>query len=213
MHELGHFLTAKHYDWNIDKIYIYPYGGYSKFNDDINRPLKEELIILLMGPIFQIIYYLLFRNIFSSFFMQFHYSILFFNIIPIYPLDGGKLLNILLSYKFSFLKSIKVTIFSSYVILFLLAYKLYYDYRALNNFMIVTMVLIKLIEESRNMYYYFNKFLLERYLKDYIFKKKKIISEVKRMCRDTTHVIKYDNAYCTEKEIIDRYFKNVKKRK
>ena len=28
-----------------------------KINDKINRPLKEELIIVLMGPIFQIIYY------------------------------------------------------------------------------------------------------------------------------------------------------------
>ena len=57
IHELGHFLMAKYFKWNIDKIYFYPYGGYTKFNDYLNRPLYQELLIMLAGPLFQIIYY------------------------------------------------------------------------------------------------------------------------------------------------------------
>ena len=59
IHELGHFLTAKFLNWKVDKIYFYPYCGYTKFNDDLNKPKKEELLIMIMGPVFQIIYYLL----------------------------------------------------------------------------------------------------------------------------------------------------------
>ena len=35
---------AKLLGWNVDKIYFYPYGGYTKFNDDLNKPKKEELL-------------------------------------------------------------------------------------------------------------------------------------------------------------------------
>ena len=48
---------AKLLGWNVDKIYFYPYGGYTKFNDDLNKPKKEELLIMLAGPIIQIIYF------------------------------------------------------------------------------------------------------------------------------------------------------------
>ena len=37
-HELGHFLMAKVFNWKIDKIYIYPLGGITRFNDKINKP-------------------------------------------------------------------------------------------------------------------------------------------------------------------------------
>ena len=57
-HEFGHFLTAKQFNWNIDGIYIYPLGGITKFNTDINKPIVEELLVTLMGPIFQIVLFL-----------------------------------------------------------------------------------------------------------------------------------------------------------
>ena len=43
----------------INEIYIYPLGGISKFNMDLNISMKKELLILINGPIFQHIAYLL----------------------------------------------------------------------------------------------------------------------------------------------------------
>jgi stage IV sporulation protein FB len=54
IHEIGHIVAAIYFKWNIDKIIILPFGGLTLFNEKINRPLNEELIILLFGPIFQI---------------------------------------------------------------------------------------------------------------------------------------------------------------
>ena len=107
--------------WNIDVICFYPYGGYSKFNEDINRPLKEELLILISGPIVQIIYYLIIINFINindiELLKIYHFSILFFNLLPIYPLDGGRLLNILLSYFFSYKNSYLLTIYISFLLI------------------------------------------------------------------------------------------------
>ncbi len=203
-------MTAKYYGWNIDKIYIYPYGGYSKFNEDINRPLKEEFMILLMGPVFQIIYYFIFKNIFISDFTVFHYSILLFNLLPIYPLDGGKLINIMFSCKFSYLNSFKITMIISYVVLLFIGVNFYDKLNSLNMAMIGLLVLFKLIEEHRKIGYYFNKFLLERYLKKYNFKKNKTIKNIDNMIRDTKHIIKEKNIYYTEKEYLTKRY-NIRK--
>ena len=75
VHEFGHLLMAKHYKWNTDKIYIYPLGGITKFDVIINKPLKEELLIMLMGPIFQVVYFYLLTFLFPfpfSFFLFFN---------------------------------------------------------------------------------------------------------------------------------------------
>ena len=102
VHEFGHLLMAKHYKWNTDKIYIYPLGGITKFDVIINKPLKEELLIMLMGPIFQVVYFYLLTFLEIKNINDFHYFLLIFNLLPIYPLDGGRLLDILLCYIFSY---------------------------------------------------------------------------------------------------------------
>ena len=36
VHEMGHFLAAHHFKWNLDKIAVYPFGGCVKFDEKIN---------------------------------------------------------------------------------------------------------------------------------------------------------------------------------
>ena len=54
VHESGHFLGAKILRIKEAKICLYPFGGISKIDSQINIPLKDELLILIMGPLFQI---------------------------------------------------------------------------------------------------------------------------------------------------------------
>ena len=100
VHELGHFETARIFKFEVDKIYLYPTGGISKFTGRINVSWYKDLLVLINGPLSQfIIYFILvifypYKNSIEIL-KYIHYSILLFNLLPIYPLDGGKIINIL----------------------------------------------------------------------------------------------------------------------
>ena len=66
--------------------------------------------------------------------------------------------------------------------------------------------MFKILDEYLKRNHYFNKFLLERYLSNYRFKKIKYITSIESMCRDKTHFFLRDRIY-TEKEILKKYFK------
>ena len=197
IHELGHFFVAKLLGWNVDKIYFYPYGGFTKFNEELNKPKYQELFIMLAGPIAQIIYYVLlnkfnFLNFYEiSLFESYHYSILLFNLLPIYPLDGGKFFNILFNYFLSFRKSFKLIILVSYTIIFAFVVIIFFNKLSfsLSSILVIILVMCKLTQERKKEKYYFNKFLLERYLNDYNFSKIKIIQGINDVRRDYKHVI------------------------
>ena len=85
IHELGHVLAGIYFKWNIKEIIILPFGGLTKFEELLNKPIIEEFIITIMGPIFQIIgYYILKCKVDSSLFTFFNnaiFRILFFKYI------------------------------------------------------------------------------------------------------------------------------------
>ena len=108
-----------------------------------------------------------------------------YNFLPILPFDGGKLLNIILDKIFPYKLSFKISIIISiiFTIIFLLLKRTYLG-------LLLTLFLIKcIILEINNLKYKYNKFLLERYLNDYNFKKIKIIKDINNLKRDNYHII------------------------
>ena len=85
IHELGHFLTAKVLNLEIDKIYIYPLGGISRINMPLNISIYKELLVLIMGPLFQFLSYYILLFIFDDYELitRYHLGILLFNMLPI----------------------------------------------------------------------------------------------------------------------------------
>ena len=216
VHEMGHFLMAKYYKWNIDKIYIYPFGGCVKFNEDLNRPLKEELLIMISGPLSQIIFYILivflYRNDIVALktyllFKNYHYSMLIFNLLPFLPLDGGKLFNIICNYFFPYKKSFRISVFISYITFILAFIYILFYYRNINLLSMTIFLLSKVVIESKKIDILYNRLLLERYLKKYSFSKTKVIKNKDNMYKDYKHVIKNKNKYITEKEYLKERFR------
>ena len=215
VHELGHFITAMIFQIEVDKIYIYPFGGISKFHLSLNESLRKELIILIMGPLVQCVFsfFLLkfdFFNSYQKLIMVYNYTILTFNLLPIYPLDGGKLLNILLSFQVSFQKSLNVTFFISYLTIFFLAIYFLIHYFSINVVIMISFLWYKLKKEESNKNYLFDKFLLERYLNHYQFKKRKKVEDINDFMRGKNHLVKRGTRYYTEKEILYRKFHRTK---
>ena len=187
IHELGHILTSQYFKWNIDKILILPFGAITFFNEKINKPLKEEFIISISGIIFQLIFYYSIKNIIiNPIIYKINIFLLLFSIIPIYPLDGSKIINIIFNKIFSFKLSHKLSIILSLIliIIFIFIYK--------NNlFLILSFLFLikKIIYEIKNHKYLIKKFLLERYIYYFNFKKMKKIYKIKEMKRDYKHII------------------------
>ena len=102
VHELGHYILFKYYNINVNKITLYPYGGMIDNNMLINTNSKKVLIISFGGIFIQIILYLIIYLLFKvgfidynfyKMFVSYNLYIILFNLIPIYPLDGFKILN------------------------------------------------------------------------------------------------------------------------
>ena len=66
----------------------------------------------------------------------------------------------------------------------------------------ILVLFIKLVKDYKNISYYYNKFLLERYLNNYTFKKIKYITNIKDFYKDREHFINY----ISEKNYLKKYF-------
>ena len=57
IHELGHVFFALVLGYKIEKITIYPFGGVTIINKDLNTPINRELMIAFGGIFFQLFLY------------------------------------------------------------------------------------------------------------------------------------------------------------
>lgn len=173
VHEMGHAAAASFFSWRIKKIAILPFGGVAEMDEHGNRPLKEELIVILSGPIQHawmmglafVLYQFSFlsEGIYEQF-IHFNLMILLFNLLPIWPLDGGKLIFLFLSLYQPFPEAHqRVVQISAASTLVFAIFVLLYQPVNLNIWVILGFLLFSLFHEWKQSRYIFMRFLLERY--------------------------------------------------
>ncbi|MBR1718780.1 MAG: hypothetical protein IJ715_05880 [Bacilli bacterium] len=197
-HETGHIIASILFNWKIDRVILLPFGGITIFNEYINRPLKEEFIIAITGPLFQSILFLIDNNLFRTY----NLYLLIFNLIPIIPLDGSKILNIFLNKFLPFKMSHIVSIIISFISLSLIFFIKF----NLIIYIALIILFIKSFKELIEHNYLFNKFLLERYMNNFKFYKSKIVSDKIYMKRDYKHLFKINNKYIEESVFLLKLF-------
>ena len=106
LHELGHITMALILKMKIRKLEIMPCGFAASFksNDQVKECEKKKIIIAFAGPIFSLILAILFTcidvpDMWKDKFVYSNILILIFNLLPLYPLDGGRIINGILYYK------------------------------------------------------------------------------------------------------------------
>lgn len=214
IHELGHYTAAKLLKFKVLKIVIYPFGGITKIHDLINKDINEEILVATSGVIFQFIFYLIIvylnhiniiRDYTLNIYTLYNNQIIFFNLMPIYPLDGSKIINLLLSKFFNYNLSNKLTIIISLMgmSLFILTSSYNHNY---SYIMVLSVLIIYNYKFIKQLKYIYNKFLLERYLYNINYPKIKIINNGNKMYKNNSHIIKVNNNYITEKKYLSKYY-------
>lgn len=173
IHEMGHVVAAHFFRWRIKKIELLPFGGVAEMDEYGNRPLKEELIVILSGP-FQHIWligaaYLLFLiggidQATYDLFYRYNMTILVFNLLPIWPLDGGKLLFLGISLKYPFSIAHRYALLTSMIIvsLFILLAIIIFPFH-LNLWIVMIFIIFTHYVEWKQRKFAHIRFLLERY--------------------------------------------------
>lgn len=173
VHEMGHAAAATFFSWRIKRIALLPFGGVAEMDEHGNRPIKEEVIVILSGPLQHLwmmgLAFILFQfSVVSEglyyLFIQYNLMILLFNFLPIWPLDGGKLIFLLMSHFFAFPKAHQKALFISVccTIIFCI-YILFTSPINLNIWVVIAFLLFSLYYEWKQERYVFIRFLLERY--------------------------------------------------
>lgn len=113
LHELGHSLTSIAFGHAVREIILLPIGGISRMEEIAEDPL-EELLITAAGPLVNFAIALLLAAPISAGWAEFHMvdptsphlisNLLwlnlvlgFFNLLPAFPMDGGRILRALLT--------------------------------------------------------------------------------------------------------------------
>lgn len=196
-----------------------------------NRPIKEEAIVILAGPLQHVwmmgLTFLLFQiswvplELYQKF-IEFNIMVLIFNLLPIWPLDGGKLIYLWRSLKESFPLAHRRTMAISAVslLLFTLIVLALQPFN-LNMWVIIAFLSFSLYFEWKQSRYVFVRFLLERYygkkidfqvLKQiHVSEDESILRVLQKFQRGYKHLIiieKDDNesAQLDENEILHAYF-------
>lgn len=207
-HELGHIIGGILFSWNIKEVIILPFGGLTIFNNLINTSLFEQFIVVLLGPLFQIFYFLILSYFFdlSNSVIYYNYVLLLFNLIPIYPLDGSKFLYVFLCLIFPFKYSHLILIFISFLFIFVVV--LFVGHFDLLIFLILLFLAFKCISELKNHSFIFNKFLFERCFNDLHFKRIRFVKYPSMMYLWCRHLFGVNEKYVTERDFIRKMFDN-----
>ena len=107
LHECAHAKVAKKLGYELNVIKLMPYGAALCGENDRLRP-KHEILIALAGPLFNLVLAVVFAAlwwlvptsyVFTEAFCMCNLYIGVFNMLPVYPLDGGRVALAALSAK------------------------------------------------------------------------------------------------------------------
>ncbi len=127
LHEFAHGFVAQKLGYGLNKIYLLPFGAMLDINQNfITR--EDEIKVALAGPICNFVLVFICLGIWWIFPETYAYTNFFVfcniitglvNLLPCYPMDGGRIMVAVLSEKFNREKSLKISYIFNYIFSFI----------------------------------------------------------------------------------------------
>lgn len=110
-HELGHIIAGLRFGWTIKEVKLLPFGGVVEVEEAGAVPAREEIWVAIAGPVQNVILAAIAFGLgqagwidrgWSDDFVRANVLIGLFNLLPILPLDGGRILQAWISLQVPF---------------------------------------------------------------------------------------------------------------
>ena len=97
LHEFGHILVGKYFDWSCDEILIYPIGGFASMVQSFKNDPVEDLFVTIAGPFVNVLLIYPLYLLDNPLLFKVNLIIMFFNLCtPCFPMDSGRIVRSLI---------------------------------------------------------------------------------------------------------------------
>ncbi len=163
-HEMFHLISAKKLKINFRRMVILPFG----INLELSRNTSSanEIILCASGPVGSGALALIFMSLYGkeSYLFYTNLSLFLINALPIYPLDGGRILKCILEEKMGYYRAVSLSLWISQLCLFIVCtgvFLLIVKSKFNMSVMILcTFLIYSLSQEKKNIPLSFSKLLL-----------------------------------------------------
>lgn len=177
IHEWGHIAAAKWFGVQVNSVQMLPFGGVAVMEDTAYLNAGREMVIALAGPLqnglligcaWLLHVTGLWDGPFYEYFVQGNILIALFNLLPVLPLDGGKIFQSICSiafpYHLALVWSLRISLLFSLLLIGYALFPLLLPGGALqlNLLMIGLFLLYSNYVDYRNIPYRFLRFLMNR---------------------------------------------------
>jgi len=122
IHECGHVIVASIFKWEVEELRISAIGGFLTFKNDLSKPAAQVFLVATGGIIFNIVLgVILFALNGPASLIYTQFAIAIFNLLPIAPLDGSRLIQSLLRGIFDYKTVLNIMKIANIIFLFVFA--------------------------------------------------------------------------------------------
>lgn len=173
IHELGHVAVARELGWQVSEIQLLPFGGVATVEEAVAAEPIDEIVVALAGPFMNIamVFFSLlcwWTGIWTAewthYFAVSNFLIAGFNLLPIWPLDGGRIVQALLCYMLPYRKAALLSLGTScFFAALMLGLGCYY--LQLNAILLAVYLAVINAQAFSRFPYQFIRFLMEKYIR------------------------------------------------